>query len=70
MFTCLRRKTETPQKKYEICSKLPIKTPECHHTHPSGVFIVNFEHISHLYLSVSVVDFEQVNPSFGIYLKC
>ena len=26
-----------------------------------GVFIVNFEHISHLCSSVSIVDFEQVN---------
>ena len=42
------------RKKCEICSKLPIKTP--------GVFIVNFEHISHFCL-VSFVDFEQVNFS-------
>ena len=27
----------------------------------SGVFVVNFEHISHLFFSVSIVDFEQVN---------
>ena len=34
----------------EICSKLTIKTPKrCHWRH-SGVFIVNFEHISHLAL--------------------
>ena len=26
-----------------------------------GVFIVNFEHISHLCSRVSIVDFEQVN---------
>ena len=31
----------------EICSKLTIKTPE---RRPSGVLIVNFEHISHLAL--------------------
>ena len=35
----------------EICSKLIIKTPERHHWRRSGVFIVNFEHISHLALS-------------------
>ena len=29
----------------------------------SGVFIVNFEHVSHL-SSVSIVDFEQVNVSW------
>ena len=34
----------------EICSKLTIKTPERHHWRRSGVFIVNFEHISHLVL--------------------
>ena len=27
----------------------------------SGVFIVNFEHISKLFSSVPIVDFEQVN---------
>ena len=34
----------------EICSKLTIKTPQRHHWRRSGVFIVNFEHISHLVL--------------------
>ena len=34
----------------EICSKLTIKTPERHQRRCSGVFIVNFEHISHLVL--------------------
>ena len=29
----------------------------------SGVFIVNFEHVSHLFL-VSIIDFEQVNISW------
>ena len=32
----------------EICSKLAIKIPEQRQWHRSGVFIVNFEHISHL----------------------
>ena len=32
----------------EIRSKLTIKTPERHHWHISGVFIVNFVHTSHL----------------------
>ena len=31
----------------EICSKLAIKTPKLRHWRRSGVFIVNFEHISH-----------------------
>ena len=30
----------------EICSKLTIKIPERHHWGRSGIFIVNFEHIS------------------------
>ena len=34
----------------EICSKLTIKIPERRHWHRSGIFIVNFEHISHLVL--------------------
>ena len=32
----------------EICSKLTIKTTERHNRRRSGVFTVNFEHISHL----------------------
>ena len=37
-------------KGFEICSKLTIKTPERRHCRRSGVFIVNFEHTSHLFL--------------------
>ena len=36
--------------RYEIRSKLTIKTPERRHWRRSGVFIVNFELISHLFL--------------------
>ena len=46
------------RKRCEIYSKLTIKTRG-----RSGVFIDNFEHISHL-SSVSVVDLEQVNVSW------
>ena len=38
------------RKRCEICSRLAIKTPERRHWRRSGVFIVNFEHISHLFL--------------------
>ena len=38
------------RKRCKICSKLTIKTPERLHWRRSGVFIVNFEHISHLIL--------------------
>ena len=34
----------------EICSKLTIKIPERRQWRCSGIFIVNFEHISHLVL--------------------
>ena len=47
-FTCSNSTTET-RKRCEICSKLIIKTPE-RRRRRSGVFIVNFEHISHLCL--------------------
>ena len=34
----------------EICSKLTVKTPEQHQCRRYGDFIINFEHISHLFL--------------------
>ena len=36
--------------RYEICSKLTVRTPERREWRCLGVFIVNFEHISHLVL--------------------
>ena len=47
MFKVKNRNTRT---RYEICSKLTIKTPERRYWRRSGVYIVNFEHISHLVL--------------------
>ena len=41
------RNTKT---KCEMCSKLTIKTPERPQRRSSGVFIVNFEHISYFVL--------------------
>ena len=38
------------RKKFDICSKFTIKTIEWRHWRRSCVFIVNFEHISHLSL--------------------
>ena len=35
----------------EICSELTIKTPERRQWRRPGVFIVNFEHISHVVLA-------------------
>ena len=45
----------------EICSKVTLKTPELHQWRRSGVFIVNFEHISNFAKNVSIDNFEQVN---------
>ena len=39
------------RKRYEICSKLTLKTPQQRHCRRSGVFIVNSERISHLFLA-------------------
>ena len=47
----------------EICSKLTIQIPEQCQWRYSGIFIVNFEHISTC-SSVSIVNFEQVNASW------
>ena len=41
----------------EICSKLTIKTPEGHQLCRSGAFIVNFDHISHLFLGFLLLTF-------------
>ena len=48
----------------EISSKLTIKTPKWRRF---GVFIVNFEHISHLCFSVSIVNFKHVITSWINY---
>ena len=47
MFKVNNRNSRT---RCEICSKLTIKTLERHHWRRSGVFIVNFKHLSHLAL--------------------
>ena len=43
----------------EICSRLTIKTPERHHCGPSGVFIVNFDHVSHLFVVFLSISFSR-----------
>ena len=43
-------KNRSTRTRCELCSKITIKTPEQLHWRRSGVFIVNFEHISHLVL--------------------
>ena len=46
----LKINNRNTRKRCKICSKSTIKTPERRHWHCSGVFIVNFERISHLVL--------------------
>ena len=43
----LKVNNKNTRKGSEICSKLTIKTPERCQWRRSGVFIINFEHISH-----------------------
>ena len=38
------------RKRCKLCSELTTKIPERRHWRRSGVFILNFEHISHLFL--------------------
>ena len=47
MFKVNKRYT---RKRCEICSKLTIKTPERRQWRHSGVFVINFEHISQFFL--------------------
>ena len=42
--------SKTTRTRSKICSKLTINTPEWGYWRRLGVFIVNFEHISHLVL--------------------
>ena len=48
----------------EICLKLTVKVPEWRHWRRSCIFIFSSEHVSCLFSSVSIVDFEQVNVSW------
>ena len=61
MFKVNNRNTRA---RCEIYLKLTRKTPERRHWHRSGVFIVNFEYISHLVLVFLFVNFEQVNAGW------
>ena len=64
---CSKLTIETLEQRCEICSKLTIKPPKRHHWRRFGSFIVNFEHISHLCPSFSVVNFEQVITGWAFY---
>ena len=60
LFKVSNRNTRT---RFEICSKLTIKTPELRQWRCSGVSIVNFGHTLHLvlvFLLLTIVNFEHV----------
>ena len=57
---------KSSRKMCEICSKLAIKTLEQRQWHRSGVFLVNFGHISHLFLSIFIVVFEHTFCVLGL----
>ena len=63
-ITCPKLTVETLEQRCEICSKLTIKPPKRCHCRHFGGFIVNFEHISQLCSSISIVNFEQVNDNW------
>ena len=54
-----RNNNRNTKKSYEICSKLTLKTPERRHWHCPGVFIVNFDHISHFFLEFLLLTFNK-----------
>ena len=71
MFKVTNRNTRT---RCEIYSKLTIKIPERRHWCRSGIFVVNFEHISHLVLVYLLLTFnmylpagEACSPSLELY---
>ena len=46
----LKGNNRNTRKRWEMCSKLTIKIPERRQWRRSRIFIVNFEHISHIVL--------------------
>ena len=59
-INCPKSTIEILKKSCEICSKKTIITPERRQRLRSGVIIVVFEHISHLFLVLLLFNFEQV----------
>ena len=66
-FTCSSSTMKT-RKRCEICLKLTVKTPELRHggLDVIGLFIVYFEHISHLFSTVFIIVLEQVSVCSAI----
>ena len=59
--------SKSTNKSCGICSKLTIKALAQRQWHRSDVSIVNFEHISHLFSSGSILDLELVNASWEYF---
>ena len=49
--------------RFEIYSKLTIKIPKRRHWRRSGIFIVNFEHITHLALVFLLLTLSRLMPA-------
>ena len=60
MFKVSNRNTKP---RCEVCSELTIKTPERRQWLRSGVFIINFEHISHLALVFPLLTLSRQIPA-------
>ena len=54
------------RKRCKICSNLTIEAPEWRQTRRSGIFIANFEHISHLFLVFLLLIWKNKNVSLEI----
>ena len=59
-FISSKLRIQTLEQRCEICSKLTIEPPKRRQWHCFGGFIVNFEHITRLCSSVSIVKFKHV----------
>ena len=66
MFKVNTRNTRT---RCEIGSKLTIKIPERHHWRRSGVFVVNFEHISHLALVFLLLTLSRQTSNGNLFIQ-
>ena len=64
--TCSKSSNIKNRKRFEICSKLTIKTTERRQRRCSDVITVNFEHILHLFLLFILFDSEQLNVSWRV----
>ena len=63
LFKVNNRNTRT---RYEICSKLTVKTPERRQWLRPGVFIVNFEHMSHFLLVFLLLTLNTLLPAVKV----